>query len=74
MITKASFNAFVFLNEYFWFVSKRSMQDPVPLKQVVVLIKLIKLYRSTNSLMHLLSRVNYNLLPIRNTMKVNNLR
>ena len=36
MITKASLNAFIFLNKYFWFVSKRSMQDPVPLKQVVV--------------------------------------
>ena len=45
---------FVFLNEYFWFVIKGSIQDPLPLKQVVVLIKLIKLYRSTNSFMLLL--------------------
>ena len=57
MITKASFKCIIFLSEYFWFVSKRSLQDPVPLKQVIVLIKLIKLYRSANSLMYLLSGV-----------------
>ena len=79
MITKASRNVFVFLSECFLFVSRRSMQDPIPLKQVVVLIELIILYRSTNSLMLLLSGVKLKsiinfFLHVRNTIKVNNLR
>ena len=38
---KSASNVFTFLNEYFWFVSKRSIQDPVPLKQIVFLVKSI---------------------------------
>ena len=55
------------------------MQDPIPLKQVVLLVELIILYRSTNSLMLLLSGVKLKsiinfFLHVRNTIKVNNLR
>ena len=79
MIIKVSFKCVCSLNKYFWFASKRSLQDPVPFKQEIVLIKLIKLYRSANFLGLLLSGLKikisyYNLLFIRNTINGNNLR
>ena len=81
MITKASRKCVCIFKRVFLVcqVSRRSMQDPIPLKQVVVLIELIILYRSTNSLMLLLSGVKLKsiinfFLHVRNTIKVNNLR
>lgn len=48
------------------FVSKRSIQESVPLMQVVALINLIKLYRSINFVMPLLSgfKINYLRQPV----------
>ena len=57
MITDTSLKGRVFLKQYFLSVSNKSMENPLPLKQVFPLTKLVKLCESKQEAINLFSRL-----------------